>query len=229
MSVILKNLPKPNAVLFDLDGTLLDTADDLANALNILLAERSRKTIEPSKLRDKVSNGANALLRYGFGVSPDDEGFEDLRQAYLDTYLNNLATYTQPFPHIEDLITALDQALVPWGIVTNKPYPYAKPLMEQFEFAHRCQTLVCPDHVQQKKPHPEALFLACEQMKVDASSCVYVGDHRRDIACGNDAGAITIACAYGYLEPWDDIADWNADFVVQSGKELCNLIRDSLS
>lgn len=220
---------KPKAVLFDLDGTLLDTADDLAYALNLQLAAHHKPAVDPAVLRDKVSNGANALLHYGFKASPSDEGFDALRAEYLDLYLDNLAVHTKPFDGIEELIAMLDQRSIPWGIVTNKPHTYAEPLMMQFAFASQCKTLICPDHVKNKKPDPEALHLACSELDTTPDQCLYIGDHERDIECGRRAGAKTIACAYGYIEEQKDISEWQADFIAADGRELLSIVREQIS
>lgn len=213
------------AVFFDLDGTLLDTAPDLGGALNALLQDYDREPLPDHKIRGHVSNGANALIKLGFGVEPGSEDFPALRQGLLDHYMANIAANTIPFPGINELIGALAERGIAWGIVTNKPWTYTEPLMEAFEFACAPSVTLCPDHVLERKPHPESLLLACERVGCDVSEAIYVGDHERDIECGNRAGMPTIAVGYGYLEDPDAYKNWNATHAVATGDELWPIIK----
>lgn len=216
------------AVFFDLDGTLLDTAQDLGGALNALLRDRGREPLPASAIREHVSNGANALIKLGFGVTPEAEEFPALREDLLAYYLANLATHTLPFPGIEKLIHCLNDSQVAWGIVTNKPWVYTEPLMARFEFACAPSVTLCPDHVAARKPHPESLIMACQQVGCEVTEAIYVGDHQRDIECGNRAGMVTIAVGYGYIGAIDAHEAWNATHTVNHAEELWPVIAQYL-
>lgn len=216
------------AVFFDLDGTLLDTAIDLGNALNKLLHEYHKAELPLQELRDVVSDGAAALIRIGFGLNPADEGYPELRGKLLNYYLNDLASHTTPFDGIENLIEKLAHHNIHWGIVTNKPWTYAEPLMKFFNFASKPVALICPEHVRNKKPDPEALILACEQANCKISEAIYIGDHLRDIQCGLNAGMPTIAVGYGYIQQHDDYRSWKASHNVEHANEIWPLIQTYL-
>lgn len=213
------------AVFFDLDGTLLDTAIDLGNALNNVLVEYNKPVIPLAESRNIVSNGAAALIKAGFKIHEGDEGFWDLREKLLAYYLQDLASHTTPFEGIEELIANLAQRDIKWGIVTNKPLSYAEPLMKFFQFASEPVALICPDHVRNKKPDPEALNLACQQANCLTSEALYIGDHLRDIQCGQNAGMPTIAVSYGYVEAHDDHRSWLATHNVDHASEIWPLIQ----
>lgn len=213
------------AVFFDLDGTLLDTAPDLAKAINQLLESEGRQALPYADIRRVVSDGAYALLKLGFGIERDHEDTPALRQKLLDFYLQDLSSGTHPFPGIHALIERFAEHNLNWGIVTNKPWTYAEPLMQRFEFAVAPSCLICPDHVQDRKPHPEALLLACEQTGCKANEAIYVGDHLRDIECGNRAGMPTIAVSYGYIAEDDCHTQWGADHLADNANELWPIIQ----
>ncbi len=216
------------AVFFDLDGTLLDTAPDLGGALNALLRDEGREPLAEALIRGHVSNGADALIKLGFDLTPDKEGFQPLRQGLLDHYLKNLAANTLPFPGIEALIAKLAEHGIAWGVVTNKPWVYTEPLMAEFEFACAPAVTLCPDHVLDRKPHPESLLLACQQVGCEPSEAIYVGDHQRDIECGQRAGMPTIAVAYGYMTDPDEYTTWGATHTAAHGEELWPVIQGYL-
>lgn len=212
------------AVFFDLDGTLLDTADDLAYALNALLEERSLSKLDTSVIRRVVSDGAAALIKLGFGIDEQHTDYEGLRAKLLNYYLNNLAIHTHPFDGISDLIERCEECGIKWGIVTNKPWAYTEPLMEKYTFASAPAAVICPDHVENKKPHPEALLLACSKTNCAPSETIYIGDHIRDIECGASAGCATIAVGYGYIPQGDDHKNWKATHCVDHARELWPII-----
>ncbi|VUD56678.1 Phosphoglycolate phosphatase [Thalassocella blandensis] len=213
------------AVFFDLDGTLLDTAPDLAKALNHLLRAKGKDPLPLNIIRRVVSDGAYALLQLGFGVEKNDAETEELRSELLQFYLQDLSSETHPFPGINQLIETLHQHNIDWGIATNKPWTYTEPLMQRYEFARAPSCVICPDHVQHRKPHPEALQLACSQTGCDTQEAIYVGDHLRDIQCGQRAGMPTIAVGYGYISSDDSHLNWNADYVVDSAEEIWPIVR----
>lgn len=208
------------AVFFDLDGTLLDTATDLGRALNKLLAEYGKPEIPLAKLRNVVSDGANALLKAGFNAHPQDANFPELRQSLLNYYLDDLARHTIPFDGIEELISKLNSHNIQWGIVTNKPWTYAEPLMTHFKFASAPSALICPEHVKSKKPDPESLILACNKAQCLPEEAIYIGDHARDIECGIRANIPTIAVAYGYIPVKNDHLNWGATHTVEHAQEI---------
>lgn len=208
------------AVFFDLDGTFLDTAQDLGNALNQLLVEMGKTEIPLGDLRNIVSDGANALLKAGFGILPQDDSYPAMRKKLLDNYLADLASHTKPFSGIENLIKELAERQIQWGIATNKPWAYAEPLMQHFEFASAPSALISPEHVSNKKPDPESLYLACEKANCQPNEAIYVGDHLRDIQCGINAGMPTIAVGYGYITDKDAHHNWGASHVVEHATEI---------
>ncbi len=216
------------AVFFDLDGTLLDTATDMGNALNALLESEGRSPLPLDEIRGHVSNGAAALVRLGFNITVENEGFPRLRQKFLDYYLTDLASHTRPFPGIEPLIAELANNNIAWGIVTNKPWTYTEPLLGHFSFASEPVATLCPDHVKERKPAPDSLFLACQLSQCDVAEAIYVGDHARDIECGIRAGMTTIAVGYGYIDSGDDHRTWGATHTVETGEQLWPVIKEYL-
>ncbi|SMF36689.1 phosphoglycolate phosphatase [Alteromonadaceae bacterium Bs31] len=214
-----------DAVFFDLDGTLLDTAPDLACALNAMLASKNRAPLHFEDVRRVVSDGAAAMIALAFNVSKEHEDMLPLRQELLDFYLQNLATHTRPFEGIEALIEQLAKHKIRWGIVTNKPWVYTEPLMKQIKFASEPVATICPEHVKERKPSPEALYLACKQAACNSENAIYIGDHLRDIQCGLNAGMPTIAVGYGYIPAGDHPDNWGATHSVTSAKELWPIIQ----
>lgn len=215
-------------VLFDLDGTLLDTAPDFIFVLNTLLQENDRQPIDDIRIRNTVSSGASALVKLGFGIGEDDERFEALRLRLLELYSLHLAENTRPFPGITETLAFLAANRIPWGVVTNKPLLYTAPLMEAMRFPQTASVIVCPDHVTHRKPHPEPLYLACKQSACSPAEAIYLGDHQRDIASGRNAGMPTVACHYGYIEEGEDPASWQADHIVKHADELPALLETYL-
>ena len=215
-------------ILFDLDGTLLDTAPDLANALNQTLALHNRTILPFSKIRPFVSDGANAMLEMGFGIARTSQDMLPLRQDMLEFYLQDIATQTRPFPGIQELIDTISHAGLKWGIVTNKPVKYAQELMHAVSsknfFTLEPKCVICPEHVKDRKPAPDALFLACEQSDCTPQESIYIGDHLRDIEAGKNANMQTIAAAYGYVSKHQNPLDWKADFTVEHADEIWPIV-----
>jgi phosphoglycolate phosphatase len=208
------------AVLFDLDGTLLDTAADFTRVLNGLLAEHQRPLQDYNSVRCCVSEGARAVVRLGFGLEPEDPAFAPLLNAFLDRYEASLSEETSLFPGMEGQLQKLESRGIAWGIVTNKPARFTTPLLKQLALTSRCATAVCPDDVSNRKPHPEPMYLACKHIGIRPSEAIYVGDHRRDIDAGRNAGMKTIACRYGYVPLGEDIGDWKADIIIDHAQQL---------
>ncbi len=212
------------AVLFDLDGTLIDTADEFVPAVQQLRAEHDLQPMDPNRIRASVSNGARALVELGLDTTADAPGFEDRRQRLLDLYAQVLGSLARPYPGIESLLRRLDASGIAWGIATNKPRPYTEPLLERLALMPAPGSVVCPEDVTDRKPHPESLYRNCRELGCAPHEAVYIGDHARDIAAGRAAGMFTVAAAYGYIETGDDPADWGANVCVSCSTELENLL-----
>lgn len=219
----------PEAVLFDLDGTLLDTAPDFARVLNAMLAEQGLPALPFPRIRATVSHGARALVRLAFGLTDGEAGFEPLKTRLLALYEAGLAMETTPFDGVRPLLEELGNRGIGWGVVTNKPLYLAAPLMSAMGFEPAAAALVCPDHVSRTKPDPEPLLLACSLMGCVPSSAVYVGDHARDIEAGRRAGMPTIAAAWGYLADDEPVSAWGADVIARDIAHLASLLRDGPS
>lgn len=212
------------AVLFDLDGTLIDTAPDFIWVLNTLRQEKGQQALPEEIIRQQVSNGARALVTLGFQLQEGEEGFEPLRDRLLELYAQHLSVRSALFEGMNEVLLELEARSIPWGIVTNKPSTYAKPLIENLTLSERCGCLICPDHVTHRKPHAEPLLKACDQLQVNAVNTLYVGDHIRDIECGRNAGSTTVAALYGYIDQDDQPHSWNADHYVDEPSQLSDLI-----
>lgn len=217
------------AVLFDLDGTLLDTAPDFVITVNQLLHRHGKPSIAPELIRKSVSQGARALVTLAFSLKEGEAGFEDLRQQLLDTYEQNLSRESSLFPGIFELLQMLEQRGIAWGIATNKPERFTTPLMAATQLPCQPAAVICPDHVTQPKPHPESLYLACKKIGCQPGEAIYIGDHLRDIECGINAGMNTIAAAYGYIAELDNPTDWKATHLAKQPEELWAIISSRLN
>lgn len=211
---------KLESVLFDLDGTLVDTAPDFVVAVNQLRAAHQLAKLPADGISKQVSNGSIALTRYAFNIETDHADFPSLRQALLDNYLNCLGEHSFVYKGLDKLLNNLEQANTPWGVVTNKPLAYAQPLMERLGLDQRCAVLICPEHVKLPKPDPEALLQAAQRLNCQALATAYIGDHARDIEAGRAAGMKTVAAAYGYIEDPHSIKHWQADQIVHQSQDL---------
>ena len=207
------------ALLLDLDGTLLDTAPDMAGALNRLRLEEGRAALPFATVRPHVSSGAAALVRLGFGAPPPAD-FERLRVRFLALYAEALAGDTRLFPGCEALLATLEGRRIPWGIVTNKPGYLTRPLLATLGLLARAGCVVAGDTVAERKPHPLPLLHAAALIGRAPEACVYAGDHERDIVAGRAAGMHTVAVRYGYLAAGEDPAAWRPDAVVGAPGEL---------
>jgi phosphoglycolate phosphatase len=214
----------PAAVLFDLDGTLADTAPDLAYALNRTLAHFGRPALPYEAIRPVVSHGGIALIRLGFGIAPDEPTFEDKRQFLLRVYADNLLRHTALFPGIAECLTYLEVRKIPWGIVTNKPAWLTDPLMAAMALTERAGCIVSGDTCTNRKPHPEPILYACERLDRAASESWYIGDAGRDMEAGRAAGCLTVGALYGYLHPEDPPADWDADLMIETPADVLTLL-----
>ncbi len=207
-------------VLFDLDGTLLDTAPDLTYALNQVLREASRPALSLAALRPLVSHGAKALIRYAFSLEPGEPGFETRRERLLEVYRANLARETRPFPGILEVLDILEARGLNWGVVTNKPSWLTEPLLAALALLDRAACVISGDTAEHAKPHPAPMLLACRQAGSQAFECLYIGDAQRDIEAGRNAGMRTLIAGFGYVPPDIDIKVWNADGIIERPQEI---------
>lgn len=231
---------KPKALLFDLDGTLMDTAPDFFPAVNTLRQEHGLAPLADEVIRLQVSNGGWALTRLALDkpqlsagldantVNEKNADIQDQRQRLLDLYTIHIGEKSDLFAGITQLLETCNQLDLPWGIVTNKPRLYTEILLERLAtklpILESCSVLVCPDDVKKTKPAPDPLFLAAKKINVSPEDCWYLGDHIRDVDAGNAANMYTIATLYGYIEPHDKPEDWEADLMVQSAEDVRQIL-----
>jgi phosphoglycolate phosphatase len=213
----------PGAVLFDLDGTLLDTAPDMVAALRNLQAEEGRAPVPFATARAWVSNGTNGMLRVGFGTL-DEPVRARLHARFLDIYAECLAVDTRLFAGMDEVLAVLEDARVPWGVVTNKPARLTEPLLEALGLRARCACVVSGDTTPHRKPRPEPVLHALAAIPATPAAAVYVGDAERDIAAGRGAGTRTVAALYGYIPPGDDPDTWGSDHRIAAPSELLGIL-----
>jgi len=206
-------------VLFDLDGTLLDTARDMAGALNDLRTEEGLSPLPFAAIRPHASHGSTAMVQAGFGFAPGDT-FEAMRQRFLDRYAARIAVETRLFPGGEALLLALEKAGLKWGVVTNKPAYLTDPLMAALELTPRAACIVSGDTLAQRKPHPAPLLHGAAQAGLDPAACVYVGDAERDVQAALAAGMTALVAHFGYLADTDRPDTWGAHGSVHSMAEI---------
>ena len=217
-----------DAVLFDLDGTLLDTAPDMAAAINGLRVEQKLEPLPFATVRPFVSHGANALVRLAFPDAQEPE-FDRLRARFLAIYRECLADETELFAGTAELLGALETSGVPWGIVTNKPTWLTEPLLEALELRARIGSLVCGDTFPERKPHPRPLLHAASELGIAPECCVYVGDAERDIVAARAARMRSLVARFGYIGPGDDINAWAADGFIDSPLDVLRWVRRGIS
>ncbi len=214
----------PKGVLFDLDGTLIDTAPDFYRVLNAHRASHSLSPLDYPLVRQTVSEGARALVKLGFDIGEEHPNFEPLRQEFLKRYLQDICIDSQLFSGFDSLLDDLDSWGVGWGIVTNKPRLYSEALLQALKLLDRTAVLVCPDDVSRTKPDPEPMFKAALALGLEPGEIWYVGDHRRDIEAGRNAGMPTVAAAYGYIPGNDQAEMWQADYIIHQPQDLRHLL-----
>ena len=224
------------AVLFDLDGTLIDTAADFVRIIGKMSRENDWQSPEESDIRAQVSSGASAMVKLMLQRNDQHEvseaGLRDFRQQFLDEYEADICVDSCVFDDLEDLLSTLEKKGVPWGIVTNKPRYLAEQLLDKMQLRTRCAALVCPEDVSRPKPDPEPMYMALEKLSIPrgaAGSVLYIGDHIRDIEAGNAAGMPTILAAYGYIasEEQKALKKWGANYIVETPKQLNQLLLTS--
>ncbi len=212
------------AVLFDLDGTLADTAPDLAHALNETLRAHGRAPLPYEVIRPHVSHGGAALIRLGFGITPEQEGFEARRRHLLRIYQQNICRRTRLFPGMAEVLEILARHRIPWGIVTNKPGWLTEPLIRRLSLPAPPGCVVSGDTCPERKPHPMPLLHAARRLGVDPRHCLYVGDAERDMVAGRAAGMATVCALFGYLAAEDNPTDWPVDHLIETPEALLGLL-----
>lgn len=198
------------AVLFDLDGTLVDTAPDLGFALNEMRARRGLAPLALDNIRPQASHGSQGLLRLGFGVDQDQPEFFTLRMEFLDIYARHLVRDSAPFPGVAEMLDGLEIRGLAWGVVTNKPARFTEPLLEHFGLAKRAACIVSGDTCARSKPYPDPVLHACHVAGAEPGACLYVGDAERDIQSARAAGMPALVALYGYLAEDDTPTAWGA-------------------
>jgi N-acetyl-D-muramate 6-phosphate phosphatase len=204
------------AVLFDLDGTLIDSAPDLGAAADTMRTDRGMPSLPAAMYRPMAGAGARGMLHVAFGVTPSDTGFDALREEFFSNYERRMTVSTYAFDGVAELLEAIAAQSLPWGVVTNKSQRFTNPLTAAMPLFATAGTIVSGDTTDHAKPHPAPLLEAARQLGVAPEACVYVGDDERDIVAGKAAGMRTVAATYGYLGQQTDVAAWNADAAINS-------------
>ena len=213
-----------SAVLFDLDGTLIDSAPDLAGAGNEMRAARQLPPLPYESFRPMVGSGARGMVGVALQVGPAAAEYEALRDEFLQRYEARMTRETRIFPDVPPMLDMLRAMDIPWGIVTNKATRFAQPLVQALGLDRGAAALVCGDTAPRAKPHPDPLLEAARRIGLPPGNCVYVGDDLRDVQAGRAAGMGTIIAAWGYLGLGDAIEAWGADHVIRSPVELLQLL-----
>ena len=216
------------SVLFDLDGTLADTAPDLGFALNQQRLKRGMAELSVVDLRIHASSGARGLLQQGFGIGPEDAGYPEMRDEFLDLYEKNLARSSALFPGVSSLLNDIEDRGLTWGIVTNKAERFTFPLLRALRLTDRAACVICGDTTPHAKPHPAPLIEALSKIRASADQCIYVGDDERDVQAGHAAGMSVVVVRYGYLGNGRPPEEWGADLYVDSPAELGPILFDGL-
>ncbi len=214
-----------STVLFDLDGTLLDTAPDLAAALNATLQLNERAALPFDMIRPVVSHGGRALIELGFGLDPQHPEFEPLRKQLLDLYQANIAVHTALFPGMAEVLDELEHRGIRWGVVTNKPGWLTEPLLDALALDSRAACIVSGDTLKERKPHPAPLLHACKLAGCQPGETLYVGDAERDIEAGRNAGMRTLVALFGYLMEHDRPEQWGADALIEHPADILHHVR----
>lgn len=208
-------------VLFDLDGTLLDTEKDFTSILNAQLARHGRPAVPAGDVRKTVSSGARALVQLGFGIEENHDDFSRLLEELLDDYADRvMQPECELFPGIGELLEALNHSQTRWGIVTNKPSRFTLPLAERFPALSNSAVLICADHLKNSKPDPEGILLACERMQTAPTQALYIGDHPKDMQAAQSAGALGVGVRWGYIPDEHPIDEWGADLIIDHPLEI---------
>jgi 2-phosphoglycolate phosphatase len=212
------------AVLFDLDGTLIDTAPDLGHALNLQRSRHGLAPLSDEVIRPQASHGARGLLSLGFGIGPDDPQFTPLREEFLQLYADNISRHSRPFDGVLDLLDQLENRGVAWGVVTNKPARFSQPLLSILDLAERAACIVSGDTCPQPKPHPCPLLYAAEEAGQKPEQCIYIGDAARDIEAAVAAHMPSLVAMWGYLDQTDQPQTWGAKDLIQTPAQILDYL-----
>ncbi len=213
------------AVLFDLDGTLLDTAHDLGLALNLLLQEHQLPILPLASIRPAAGSGCKGLLKLGMNIDTPDERYPKLSEKLLNFYQLNLINTTQLFPGMAETLAFIEKNNLPWGIVTNKPARYTDPLVAHLQLDKRAGCVISGDSLPNQKPHPEPIIHACRMLQLDPKNCLYIGDSAIDVQASKAAGNPSLAALYGYIPAEENPLSWGADGYVQHPLEIIDWIK----
>lgn len=213
----------PQAILFDIDGTLLDTAPELLHWINVLLKKKGKAPIALLPFRETVSLGTDKMLEYAFHITPSDPWFCSLKAQFLNLYKQDIGFQTQFFPGIETCLAALTEKKITWGIVTNRTTAFTTALIEKFAIFEGAQCVVCADTVGFSKPHPAPLLAACQLLRVSPNACWYVGDVKIDVEASHAAGMRCAIASYGYSPALTPLQAWHADHYFHKAEELMPL------
>ncbi|MGE3319133.1 MAG: HAD-IA family hydrolase [Candidatus Berkiella sp.] len=216
------------AILFDLDGTLLDTAPEFTHCLNLLLNQAGLPTVSEAALRSSVSYGAKGMVEFGFNITELDERFQAIKEQFLALYAIGIGSKTHFFPGIVNLLERLTMLGLPWGIVTNKPTRFTLPLIEKFAPLQQASCVVSGDTLKTQKPDPAPLLHACQQLAVNPEHCWYVGDAKTDQEASHQAGMRCAIAHYGYIPPTENALAWQADFDAFAPNEIEKLLMPML-
>jgi N-acetyl-D-muramate 6-phosphate phosphatase len=215
-----------DAILFDLDGTLLDTAEDLAFALNALREKHHMPLLPLAQIRPIAGLGSRALLKLAFGVTEEDPDFPVFKDDFFNFYLNHLTDTTTLFPQMDHVLDILDQKHIPWGIVTNKPAQFTIPLLNSLGLSKRSQCIVCGDTLARNKPHPEPILYACHLLNIDPIKTAYIGDTAIDVIASKAANCKSLVALYGYIAEHEDPLSWQADLYIENVIDILKLFNE---
>ena len=213
------------AVLFDLDGTLIDSAPDLGAAADKMRTDRGMISLPLSMYRPMAGAGARGMLSVAFGMTPQDAKFDELKEEFFNNYEARLTKDTDAFDGVSNLVDQICLAGLKWGVVTNKAERFTLPITRAMPLFLSALTIVSGDSTPYAKPHPAPLFEAARQLKLAPARCIYVGDDERDIVAGRAAGMATVAASYGYLGSFAKTGDWNADVTIFKPLDLLNFLK----
>lgn len=218
--------PAAEAVILDLDGTLLDTAPDLIGAVNDLREAEGLPPVTREHLMPVVSHGSAALIRRGFDIDDREPGFEALRQRLLDIYAHRISRDTRPFPGMLELVAALENRGLPWGVVTNKPGWLTRPLLRDLGLMSRLSCLVTGDCLPERKPSPQPIISGCEQLGITPARCLTIGDAERDVQASQRAGTMALVALFGYINGEDHVRRWGADGLIAGPLDALRWVSD---
>lgn len=213
-------MAKYDAVFFDLDGTLVDTAPDLAYALNQVLLEYNKSPLPLETIRPVASDGSPGLIKLAFGISPDDPEYTSIQTRFIELYRLHINSESKLFDGMETVLQSIETSGIKWGVITNKPAFLTDPLMQALNLSQRASCIVSGDTTANSKPHPDPMIFACNTSSVRPENCLYIGDAQRDIEAGNIVNMDTLVAHYGYLKQTDKPETWQAKAMVYHPTEI---------